>query len=862
MANLVKAHLPCEDCGSHDALSQYDDGSTYCFSCSTYRKESTKEVRYMDEENTKGLKLDAGTFPKDGIPDRKLTAETCKKFGVKVIVKAGGIAQHIYPYFDKSGKIVAQKVRTVSGKQFHCLGTMKNATLFGQNIFPAKGSYITLTEGELDAMSVFQMQGSKYPVVSIKDGATGARSVKDNYEYLDSFDKIVICFDGDEAGKKGAQKIAELLPPKKVSIVKMPPDLKDASEFLKAGKIEEFKNLWWKAEEYKPKDIVCMSELWDRLQEFNKSRSYIPSPWSGVNEMLYGFRPSQVCVFAAGTGQGKAIRTTEKVLTTEGWKMNKDLKIGDYLASVDGKPSQVIGIYPQGQRQMYKFTFSDGRTAVADGEHLWTVNISGKGQKTVDTNEIRRLLSLKKYNRRISIPLYAGYYGVPNTTGIDMYTLGVLIGDGSLTGSSIQFTTADTEMLQWVKGEVHKLQNKYSYSIVKSPQLMQYIRDNHLNVRAEQKHIPEELLNLCREERLSLLQGLMDTDGSVDVNGFIEYSTSSKRLAEDVTTLIRSLGYICTIQQRKTKGLDSYRLHIRGKYDKELFRLTRKRERVDVWKIAKPLSIVKIEEDVVEEAQCIRVSHPSALFIIDQYVVTHNSLFLKTIIQHMLKTTQLRIGAFFLEEVAEDTAISLMSLEAGKNLRRPDVWKEQDPADLKKWFEESSAGNRLDLFDGFDFDDIDLLIDKIRFLSKARDCKVIILDHITMVAEGSDDNTTAKLNKLMSELKKIAVEEGLIILAACHLRKSANATKTHEEGGHVSLDDLKSSSSIKQLSDIVIGLERNSQDENKVKANTTVLRILKNRDFGTKGPATAVVYDTETTRLVETGLENFTEEDI
>ena len=543
MANLVKAHLPCEDCGSHDALSQYDDGSTYCFSCSTYRKESTKEVRYMDEENTKGLKLDAGTFPKDGIPDRKLTAETCKKFGVKVIVKAGGIAQHIYPYFDKSGKIVAQKVRTVSGKQFHCLGTMKNAMLFGQNIFPAKGSYITLTEGELDAMSVFQMQGSKYPVVSIKDGATGARSVKDNYEYLDSFDKIVICFDGDEAGRKGAQKIAELLPPKKVSIVKMPPDLKDASEFLKAGKVEEFKNLWWKAEEYKPKDIVCMSELWDRLQEFNKSRSYVPSPWSGVNEMLYGFRPSQVCVFAAGTGQGK-------------------------------------------------------------------------------------------------------------------------------------------------------------------------------------------------------------------------------------------------------------------------------------------------------------------------------SLFLKTIIQHMLKTTQLRIGAFFLEEVAEDTAISLMSLEAGKNLRRPDVWKEQDPEELKKWFEESSAGNRLDLFDGFDFDDIDLLIDKIRFLSKARDCKVIILDHITMVAEGSDENTTAKLNKLMAELKKIAVEEGLIILAACHLRKSANATKTHEEGGHVSLDDLKSSSSIKQLSDIVIGLERNSQDENKVKANTTVLRVLKNRDFGTKGPATAVVYDTETTRLVETGLENFTEEDI
>jgi twinkle protein len=495
----------------------------------------------MDEDALKSLKIDAGSLPVNGIPDRKLTAETCKKYGVKVITKADGIAQHIYPYYNKEGKIVAQKVRTVEGKQFHCLGSMKEATLFGQNVFPAKGNYITVTEGEIDAMSVFQMQGSKYPVVSIKDGCSSVKSIKENYEYLDSFEKIVLCFDGDEPGRKGVQRIAALLPPKKVLIVKLPEDMKDPNEFLKAGKVEEFKNYWWKAEAYKPKDIVEMSELWDRLQDFNKTRSYISTPWSGVNEMLYGVRPSQVVVFAAGTGQGK-------------------------------------------------------------------------------------------------------------------------------------------------------------------------------------------------------------------------------------------------------------------------------------------------------------------------------SLFLKTFIQHILKTTTTRIGAFFLEEVAEDTAISLMSLEAGLNLRKPDVWNAQKPEDLKKWFEETDQGHRLDLFDGFDFDDIDLLIDKIRYLSKARDCKVIILDHITMIAEGSEENTVAKLNKLMAELKKIAVEEGLIILAACHLRKSANASKTHEEGGHVTLDDLKSASSIKQLSDIVIGLERNSQDEDRVKANTTILRVLKNRDFGTKGPAAAVIYDQDTTRLTEVSLEEFSED--
>lgn len=541
MGNAIKIHQPCQDCGSHDALTYYDDGSSFCFSCYTYRKGSVREIRDMDEmkeEKWAELKPDAGVF--SDIPDRKLTQATCEKFGVKVIKGSNGIMQHIYPYYDKEGHLLCQKVRTVASKDFHILNgaQMKNALLFGQNVFPASGKYITVCEGEIDAMSVFQMQGSKYPVVSIKNGAGSLKDIKQAYPYLDSFENIVLCWDGDEAGRKWVQKIAAVLPPKKVKIVKMPEDKKDPSEFLKSGKIGEFEMLWWRAEEYKPQDIIKMSELWDRLKEFNKSRSYISTPWNGLNDMIYGFRPSQVIVFASGTGMGK-------------------------------------------------------------------------------------------------------------------------------------------------------------------------------------------------------------------------------------------------------------------------------------------------------------------------------SLFLKEIMQHIIRTTDIRIGAFFLEEVAEDTAISMMSLEAGLNLRKPDVWKAQSEEDLKKWFEAACVDDRIDLYDGFDFDDIDLLIDKIRYLSKARDCKVIVLDHITMVAEGSEENTTAKLNKLMAELKKIAVAEGLIILSACHLRKSANASKTHEEGGHVTLDDLKSASSIKQLTDIVVGLERNSQDSDKVKANTTLLRVLKNRDFGVKGPAAAVIYDTETTRLTEISMEEF-----
>ena len=180
----------------------------------------------------------------------------------------------------------------------------------------------------------------------------------------------------------------------------------------------------------------------------------------------------------------------------------------------------------------------------------------------------------------------------------------------------------------------------------------------------------------------------------------------------------------------------------------------------------------------------------------------------------------------FLEEVAEDTVVSMMSLEAGLNLRRPDIWKAQDESDLKKWFEESGADRRIELYDGFDFDDIDLLMEKIRYLNRARDCKILILDHLTMVVDDAENSTQA-LNKLVAELKKLAVELGIIIVTACHLRKSQNAAKQAEEGGRVTLDDLKQSSSVKQLSDIVIGLERNGQSDDPVAANTTKIRVLK-----------------------------------
>lgn len=221
----------------------------------------------------------------------------------------------------------------------------------------------------------------------------------------------------------------------------------------------------------------------------------------------------------------------------------------------------------------------------------------------------------------------------------------------------------------------------------------------------------------------------------------------------------------------------------------------------------------------------------------------------------LVHSTDALLGALYLEENPEETVISLMSLSAGINLKKNAEWDACSKEDLQKYFDDCGANRRIELFEPLNNTEPDYVCNKIRYLVVARGCKIIFLDHITYLVDDADDPRRA-LNRLVKQLHDLCVELGVVVIAACHLRKSTQANKTHEEGSRVTLDDLKDSSSVKQLSDIVIGLERNSQDEDKNKANTTLLRVLKNRDFGEKGPATALFYETQTTRLIEIGIED------
>ena len=339
-------HTHCPSCGSSDALAVYSNATGYCFSCEAYYPELPEGVEPEETHARRGSKtftmsdqLTTGAFA--ALRERSITKETCEKFGVTVLGKDGEIARHLYPYF-KEGKHVANKVRSTTGptKFIGCEGNIRGAELFGQQLFP-KGcaKHITITEGELDAMSVFQMQGSKFPVVSISTGASGAeKDVKRALEYLQSFDTVRICFDADDKGQAAADKVAHVLGAGRARIVHMDKTLKDANGYLMGSQAKEFNDLWWNAEKWTPAGIVPSSALKERIRN-QKLEQGLPFPWEGLNDKTYGLRKGELTIVTAPTGVGKTQVLREMVYQILNQK--PDAKIGtmflEEIAEVSGK---------------------------------------------------------------------------------------------------------------------------------------------------------------------------------------------------------------------------------------------------------------------------------------------------------------------------------------------------------------------------------------------------------------------------------------------------------------------------------------------------------------------------------------------
>ena len=367
---------------------------------------------------------------------------------------------------------------------------------------------------------------------------------------------------------------------------------------------------------------------------------------------------------------GKALVLTAKLKTPKGWLLNRDVQIGDELASIDGQPNFVTGVFPQGTEKVYRVTFSDGRSVETSGGHLWKVHFVHEykegcgseihnGWHTFTTDSIRTFClngSRRNKHRAVYVPLASGDFGCTDPLPVDPWLLGVLLGDGGLTNGSPIVTTADPELIERVAEKIKPFglhpepitsKGKQYYGWRLSNGCKKGPGSNPLNselrglglmgLDSSEKFIPLCYLNADKESRWELLRGLMDTDGTRgnrrEKNVGVSYCSTSLRLAKDVQQLIRSLGGVCkmgkpkqawcTYKGEKRNGRVAYILHVRLPEREKAFFLERKK--VDPRINQCRLTITDIEYLGEKETQCITVSHPSKLFLTDDYIITHNS---------------------------------------------------------------------------------------------------------------------------------------------------------------------------------------------------------------------------------------------
>jgi len=364
---------PCPECGSKDNLAIYDDGHGYCFGCSyTFQPEKDKPRKSFVKPVKKPL-LKFVT-PK-ALPKRGLSHETCELFNYGISEHNGQPVQ-VATYEDKLGRQVAQHIR-FQNKKFIWLGDVGDLQLWGQRLWRQVNTgnmFVTITEGEIDCMSVSQAQNNKYPVVSLPSGSQSANKyIAANLKWLSQFVRIVICFDSDEPGMVAAEKAIKILPPGKAAICRLP--RKDANEMLIAGEGEELRDLLWKATPVRPDGILNASNLWTELTK-KGSNSICSFPFPELDKFCKGFRKQQMLCIAAGSGTGKSticrelahhfmknsltvgyIALEESVQRTMqgilGVEMNKPLHLEDNVEETEGLKQSFDRLFGTGKLFLY-----------------------------------------------------------------------------------------------------------------------------------------------------------------------------------------------------------------------------------------------------------------------------------------------------------------------------------------------------------------------------------------------------------------------------------------------------------------------------------------------------------------------------
>ena len=529
----------------------------------------------------------------------------------------------------------------------------------------------------------------------------------------------------------------------------------------------------------------------------------VPTGYSDLDRMTSGFQPGDLIVVAGRPSMGKAQPLDARVRTPAGWKRMGDLQPGDALASIDGKPSAVTGVFPQGRRQVFRVSFSDGRATECCGEHMWRVHFrSWSSPRVLRTDRVAEMLTRQRYQGRLWIEMPSGDFGSTEKLPIDPWVLGALLGDGDLTQATIRFSSASEHVLTRMRQSVEpELVLNYAggvdwriaqrggahrrgiSGVVANPLTIALKDLGAWGCSSHEKFIPAQYMRADKAARAELLAGLLDTDGWVEKWGSIRFATSSSRLARDVVELARSLGAWCSVQEKsphfaylgeRRKGRLSYVCTISHPDPASVLMLSDKQTRVRARVRRKMPIFDTIEPTSVSETQCISVSHSSSLYITDDYVVTHNTALALNIGESVALHHKKPVVVFSMEMGATQLALRLIGSVGRLDQHKlrtgrlgPEDWDKLSTAlgllnEAPILIDETPALNAIEVRS------------RARRIMKQRgELGLVIVDYLQLMQSSSQgENRATEISEISRSMKALAKELQVPVVALSQLNRS------------------------------------------------------------------------------------------
>lgn len=563
-------------------------------------------------------------------------------------------------------------------------------------------------------------------------------------------------------------------------------------------------------------------EVFDDLERMYESGEPLglATPYPKLNNILGGLQGGKLYILAARPSSGKGLELDCPILTQKGWVKNKDIKVGDFVIGRDGKETKVIGVYPQPLQDCYKIYLKDGREIVCDSPHEWTVKLKDKGIVTLTTEELYNKLQKVRYQQRTSLVSFSGDYGIEKDFIIPPYVMGVLIGDGCLTGGGLRYSKPSEYVFNNIKAllpniNVHFSADKKTVYLSGWEDGRKYIKQVGLNTQSYNKFIPQEYFHSSKKQRLELFNGLMDTDGYKTGKEYWEYSTTSKQLSLDVQQLAWSLGYNCRISTRM------------GKYKKDGRIIeTRINYRVFITKL-KPLTIAKIEKTKPVPTQCIHVDNKDKLFVIKDYLVTHNTCYAVNIAEGISEYKNVLF--FSLEMQRKELAKRIMLKRSKTNgylLQQGRV----DAGIVERMTKSLETIADLNMFveDRCPCTPSKVELGILNTINAKGSCDLVVIDYLQLMdSDNKAKDRQAAISEISRKLKQLANKYNVPIIALSQLSR---ALETRENKRPI-LSDLRESGAIEQDADVVLFVYRDEMyNDDMTNRGKAEIIIAKQRD--------------------------------